>query len=329
MKAVSKEVKIALTAIIAIALLYLLINFMKGVNVFKPANTYYVEFADIQGLAASSSVYANGYPVGIVHSIDYDYKDKNSVRVCIDLDEQMTMPVGTRAELQSSLMGGVTLHLLLGPNPAKCLERGATIKGDMQHGVLDEVGQLIPTVAAILPKVDSIMANLNSLTSDPALRTILLNFATTSQHLNTTSQQLEAMMGKDVPMMLTNLKQTSQNVEKLSAKLADVEVQPSIDEINTILKQAEASMAEVQAFSKNINKLSTDLNAKLNSRDNSIGLLLNDRELYDNLNRTTSELTTTTQCLTRAVQSGDSLLTDIKAHPKRYVHFSVFGKKDK
>ena len=136
-------------------------------------------------------------------------------------------------------------------------------------------------------------------------------------------------MGKDVPMMLTNLKQTSQNVEKLSAKLADVEVQPSIDEINTILKQAEASMAEVQAFSKNINKLSTDLNAKLNSRDNSIGLLLNDRELYDNLNRTTSELTTTTQCLTRAVQSGDSLLTDIKAHPKRYVHFSVFGKKDK
>ena len=288
MKAVSKEVKIALTAIIAIVLLYLLINFMKGVNVFKPANTYYVEFADIQGLAASSSVYANGYPVGIVHAIDYDY-----------------------------------------PNPAKCLERGATIKGDMQHGVLDEVGQLIPTVAAILPKVDSIMANLNSLTSDPALRTILLNFAATSQHLNTTSQQLEAMMGKDVPMMLTNLKQTSQNVEKLSAKLADVEVQPSIDEINTILKQAEASMAEVQAFSKNINKLSTDLNAKLNSRDNSIGLLLNDRELYDNLNRTTSELTTTTQCLTRAVQSGDSLLTDIKAHPKRYVHFSVFGKKDK
>ena len=108
--------------------------------------------------------------------------------------------------------------------------------------------------------------------------------------------------------MMQNLNKTSRNVERLSNNLAAINLQETMNEVN-------ASLAEVKQFSANINAMTNDLNAKLNSRENTFGLLLNDRKLYDNLNHT--------------VSSADSLLINVKAHPKRYVHFSIFGKKDK
>ena len=99
MKIFTREVKIALTAIVAIVLVYLLINFMKGINVFKSSNTYYVRFDNIAGLAVSNAVYANGYPVGIVRGIQYDYGSHERVVVAIELDKEMHMPRGTKAEL--------------------------------------------------------------------------------------------------------------------------------------------------------------------------------------------------------------------------------------
>ena len=308
MKIFTREVKIALSAIVAIVLVYLLINFMKGVNVFKSSNTYYVRFDNIAGLAVSNAVYANGYPVGIVRGIQYDYGNHERVVVAIELDKEMHMPRGTKAELVTSLMGGVTMSLILGPNPTDNLTQGDTISGGLHEGAVEKVEALMPTIMDMLPKLDSIVTNMARLSADPALAQTLRNTAEITNNLRRTSAKLDAMVGRDLPQMMQNLNKTSSNVERLSNNLAAINLQETMNEVN-------ASLAEVKRFSANINAMTNDLNAKLNSRDNTFGLLLNDRKLYDNLNHT--------------VSSADSLLINVKAHPKRYVHFSIFGKKDK
>lgn len=308
MKIFNREVKIALTAIVAIVLVYLLINFMKGINVFKSSNTYYVRFDNIAGLAVSNAVYANGYPVGIVRGIQYDYGNHERVVVAIELDKEMHMPRGTKAELVTSLMGGVTMSLMLGPNPTDNLAQGDTISGGLHEGAVEKVEALMPTIMDMLPKLDSIVTNMARLSADPALAQTLRNTAEITNNLRRTSAKLDAMVGRDLPQMMQNLNKTSRNVERLSNNLAAINLEETMNEVN-------ASLAEVKQFSANINAMTYDLNSKLNSRDNTFGLLLNDRKLYDNLNRT--------------VSSADSLLINVKAHPKRYVHFSIFGKKDK
>lgn len=308
MKIFNREVKIALTAIVAIVLVYLLINFMKGINVFKSSNTYYVRFDNIAGLAVSNAVYANGYPVGIVRGIQYDYGNHERVVVAIELDKEMHMPRGTKAELVTSLMGGVTMSLMLGPNPTDNLAQGDTISGGLHEGAVEKVEALMPTIMDMLPKLDSIVTNMARLSADPALAQTLRNTAEITNNLRRTSAKLDAMVGRDLPQMMQNLNKTSRNVERLSNNLAAINLQETMNEVN-------ASLVEVKQFSANINAMTNDLNSKLNSRDNTFGLLLNDRKLYDNLNRT--------------VSSADSLLINVKAHPKRYVHFSIFGKKDK
>ena len=308
MKIFNREVKIALTAIVAIVLVYLLINFMKGINVFNSSNTYYVRFDNIAGLAVSNAVYANGYPVGIVRGIQYDYGNHERVVVAIELDKEMHMPRGTKAELVTSLMGGVTMSLMLGPNPTDNLAQGDTISGGLHEGAVEKVEALMPTIMDMLPKLDSIVTNVARLSADPALAQTLRNTAEITNNLRRTSAKLDAMVGRDLPQMMQHLNNTSRNVERLSNNLAAINLQETMNEVN-------ASLAEVRQFSANINAMTNDLNSKLNSRDNTFGLLLNDRKLYDNLNRT--------------VSSADSLLINVKAHPKRYVHFSIFGKKDK
>ena len=308
MKIFTREVKIALTTIVAIVLVYLLINFMKGINVFKSSNTYYVRFDNIAGLAVSNAVYANGYPVGIVRGIQYDYGNHERVVVAIELDKEMHMPRGTKAELVTSLMGGVTMSLILGPNPTDNLTQGDTISGGLHEGAVEKVEALMPTIMDMLPKLDSIVTNMARLSADPALAQTLRNTAEITNNLRRTSAKLDAMVGRDLPQMMQNLNKTSRNVERLSNNLAAINLQETMNEVN-------ASLAEVKQFSANLNAMTYDLNSKLNSRDNTFGLLLNDRKLYDNL--------------TRTVSSADSLLINVKAHPKRYVHFSIFGKKDK
>lgn len=111
MKIFTKEVKIALTAIVAAILVFIGINFLKGINVFQSSNTYYVKFKTINGLAVSNAVYANGYPIGIVRDIEYDYNSRENVVVRIELEDEMRVPKGTQAELETELMGTVGLRL--------------------------------------------------------------------------------------------------------------------------------------------------------------------------------------------------------------------------
>lgn len=333
MKPVSKEVKIALTAIVAAALLFFTINFLKGVNVFKSSNTYYVQFTDIAGLAVSNAVYANGYPVGIVRDIVYDYSRTDKVVVAVELDKNMNIPRGTRAELETGLMGGVTMSLVLGPNPADLIARGDTILGGMHLGTMAKVEEMLPAVVGMLPKIDSILHNVNTLTASPALAQTLHNAADASANLNQLVIGLNEAVGRDLPPLLASLRQTGQNVQTLSAALGQeanaLDVQATMSQINGTLGDARQLIAGFETLSNQLREASQGLNTTLNtlntslsSTDNTLGLMLNDRQLYDNLNNTAANLAST-------AASADSLVQDLKAHPKRYVHFSVFGRKDK
>lgn len=303
-----KEIKIALTAIVALVLLFIGLNFLKGINVFKSTNTYYVKFKDVAGLAVSNPVYANGYPVGIVRTINYDYQRGENVVVAIELDDDMRVPAQTRAELETELMGGVKMLLVLGPNPAKNIEQGDTIQGGMHLGAMDKLNDMIPTVEKMLPKLDSIMDNLNRLTGDPALAATLHNAQAITDNLKESSIQLNSMMRNDLPPMLANLKSASANANRLTANLAAIDVQTTINSVN-------ATLTSAHNLANQLGDMSTNLDRKLKSKDNTLGLFLNDTNVYDNLNST--------------LRNADSLMIDLKAHPKRYVHFSVFGKKDK
>ena len=292
MKFLTKEVKIALTAITAAVLVFIGVNFLKGINIFQSSNTYYVKFKNVGGLVVSNPVYANGYPVGIVRDIQYDYQNSEKVVVQVELDDEMRVPKGTCAELESELMGGVKMNLILGPNPTQHLVPGDTLTGGPSHGVMAQLETAMPEVLALVPKLDSILVNLNRLTAN----------------LNQASRRLNSLMANDLPVTLGKLNRTLDNAERLTGNLAAVDVQTTMQSVNSTL-------ADAQQFVNQLNGMTTDLSRKMTSTDNTLGLFLNDRGVYDNLNGT--------------LQSADSLLIDLKAHPKRYVHFSIFGKKDK
>lgn len=305
---ISKEVKIALMAIVAIVLLWIGLNFLKGINVFSSTNTYYVKFHNIQGLAVSNAVYANGYPVGIVRDIKYDYSRTDNVVVCIELDKSMNVPVGTTAELESELMGGVKMSLVLGPNPTQNLSVGDTINGGIHEGAMTKLEAMIPAVESLLPKLDSIMGNLNRLTADPALAEMLHNTAEITHNLKESTAALNTMMHDEVPGLMAKANRIGSNLESVSDQLAQTDIKGTVDNAN-------ATLAGLRQTTDNLNQTTNYLSGKLQSRDNTLGLFLNDRGVYDNLNGT--------------LRHADSLMIDLKAHPKRYVHFSIFGKKDK
>ena len=301
-----KEVKIGLTAIVAIVLFYIGINFLKGINVFTTTNSYYVKFDNAGGLTPSASVLANGYAVGIVREINYNYSDNQTVIVAIELDKAMHVPEGTTAELETSLMGSVTLHLLPGKNPVKYLERGDTIIGRQHFGAMERAAEMLPQVEQMLPKVDSIMGNLNRLTGDSAMLDLVKNLAVISENLAHTTTRIDHLMGNEIPTLIGNVNALTGNLNKVADDIAKGNLDATMTALN-------ATMQHADTLTQRLNALTATLNTSVTSTDNSLGLLLHDRSIYDGLYRT--------------INNADSLLIDMKERPGRYVHFSVFGKK--
>lgn len=297
----TKEVRIALAAIVGIVVLFAGMNFLKGIIVFSNDNSYKVVMKDINGLSASSPVYADGYQVGVVRDIIYDYEGVNGgIIVMIDVNNEMRIPAGSTAEVSSDLMGNLKLNLLLSNNMRERVEPGGVIIGSLGKGMMDEVAQMMPQIKALLPKLDSILTNVNTLMSDPALKSIINNVEGATANLNESSAQLNRLMtqfDQSMPGLLQKADKTLENTEVLTSGLAKVDIA--------------ATMANIDETLKNCREL-TD---KLNSNEGSLGKFINDPSLYDNLNAT--------------MRDADSLMIDLKSHPKRYVHFSIFGKKDK
>lgn len=300
MKYFTKEVRIALVAIVGVIVLFFGMNFLKGLNMFSSEDDYQVEFADITGLSASSPVYADGFKVGVVKAIDYDYTHTSGSKVTIGVDKQLRIPRGSSAEIVSDMLGNVKVNLLLANNPRERVMPGEVIKGNINDGAMGKLQEMVPAVEKMLPKLDSIMTSLNAILADPAIRNSLKNVETITANLTTSTEQLNTLIGgvnKSVPGMMAKADRVLDNTQTLTANLAAVDVAKTMSEVD----QTVANVKE--------------LTAKLNSNEGTLGLLMNDKQLYTNLNSTMS--------------SANLLLTDLKEHPKRYVHFSIFGKKDK
>ena len=297
MKYLTKEVKIACVGIVAVVILFFGINFLKGINMFKATNYYYVAYDNIGGLTVSSPVYADGYNIGIVRSIAYDHERPGNVTVEIEVEDGLRIPKGSEAELVTEMLGTVKMNLLLANNPRERVEVGDTIPGHGNNGLMGEAQKMIPVIQQMLPKMDSILVSLNKLLADPALTETLHNAQRITDNLTVTTSQINNLMENDIPQLTGKLNHISDNFVTISDNLAQTDY-------NAMLRRVDATLANISTV--------TD---KLNSRDNNLGLLLNDTTLYHNLNRTTSGAAT--------------LLEDLKAHPKRYVHFSLFGRKDK
>lgn len=300
MKFFTKEVQIALVAIVGVVLLFFGMQFLKGLSIFSGGNTYVVKFNDVTGLSASSPVYVNGVKVGTVESLDYDYARPDNILAVIGLDEELNVPQGTTAEIASDLLGNVRLELKLGAVGGPLVAVGDTISGQMQSGLMGKAAGMVPQIEKMLPKIDSILASVNALLADPTISNSLHNVEHITSSLTSTSEELSrltASLSRQLPGLMNKADGVMANTDTLTRNLSHLDVA--------------ATMAKVDQTMRNVEQMT----AKLNSNEGTLGLLMRDPGLYNNLNAT--------------MMHTDSLMIDLKSHPKRYVHFSIFGKKDK
>lgn len=304
MKGISQEIKIAIVAIVAIVLLFFGLKFLKGINIFSNDSTYKLKFTNVSGLSVNTAIYADGYKVGSISSIDYDYDKSGNVTVNASIDHNMRIPKGTTAEISSDLMGNVKVDLLLANNPRERVEPGETIPGETASGALGKVKELMPQIESMLPKIDSILTSLNALLADPAIKASLHNIQTSTANLTVSTEELNKLMANlngEMPRLTGKAANLLDNANKLASnannKINDIDVANTMNKVNHVLANLE------------------ETTNKINSNEGTLGLLMNDKQLYTNLNNT--------------MRDADSLIVNLKQHPKRYVHFSLFGKKDK
>lgn len=292
-----KEVKIGIIGIVALGMLFFGINYLKGVRMFHASSYYYVEYTDINGLANSSPVFASGYKVGLVRDIQYNHAHPGHVVVEVEMDQDMRIPKGSRGELVTDMLGTVKMNLILNLQSKEHYQPGDTLPGIVNNGLMGVAEALVPKVEQMMPKMDSILHSLNQLLANPALKGTLENTEKLTANLDITTRQLNKLMQNDLPQITGRMVTIADNFTVISENLK------GIDYANTFQK-IDSTLQSVQL-----------LTSKLNSKDNTFGLLFNDATLYNNLSTTTA--------------NAASLLEDLQTNPKRYVHFSLFGKKDK
>lgn len=312
---ISKEFKIGLLALVAGAALYLGFNFLKGSDFFSSANHYYIVYSDIKGLTVSNPVTVNGFQVGRVREIQILQSNGNKMLVDIALRDDLKLGKDASVQLGAvDLLSGMQLMLKVGKpdmnNPANNLQHGDTIKAaSYMDGMLDKVTK---QVEPITKKVDSTLLYVNGLLKELSgagskVKEVLDNTSSLTGSLDNTLKK----QGNNIDGIMRNLK-------ALSASLVQTEksFKPIIAKVDNIASEAEK--LELSKTIQNTNKTIAELNAVLetiNKGQGTLGNLIKNDSLYNNLERLTNDL--------------DKVLIDFRENPKKYVHFSVFGKKDK
>ncbi|MCM1077394.1 MAG: MlaD family protein [Bacteroides sp.] len=299
-KLFSKELIIGASVLLSLLILFFGIDYLKGINVFKSANYYYASYTNVAGLSQSAPVTLNGYKVGLVREINYEYDNPGHVLVELSLDKQLRLPVGTKAAIVTDMLGTSSVELRMGTGNEYC-EVGSKLESVTTGGMVDKLSnELMPSLMSIAPHIDSLVVALTALTTDPALVSsikrldnIMANLETSTNHLNT------AMRG--VPALVTAANGTMVNVKELSANLT--QISSALAVLSDDLKDM-----PLDSTMRNINRITAHLDLateQLNSTNSTLGLLLNDPALYHNLNNSAADV--------------DSLLRDIKKQPKRYI----------
>ncbi len=288
-----KEVKIAISVLISVGILYAGINYLRGINLMKPTNYYYAYYQAVEGLSVSAPVTIDGYKVGLVQDIVYDYENNGAIKVLLNLDKKLRIPVGSKACLESDFLGTASIGLKLNPHVSEYYSKGAELESEVGGGLMHTLqSDLLPRVGDMLPKIDSILVGLQTLVNDPALVASVKRLDKITADLEKSSTQLSQAMSNEVPVILENVEGVTAQINQLTGTLNALPLQ--------------ATVTSVQQTADNLQQMTT----RINSSDNTLGLLLNDRLLYDRANG--------------VLGSADSLLIDLRLNPKRYVHFSLF-----
>lgn len=296
----AREIKIGFAVLIALVALFFGINFLKGVNIFKAANYYYASYTNVIGLAQSAPVTLNGYKVGLVRDIAYEYDNPGHVRVELSLDRKLVLPEGSKAVIVTDMLGTSTVELQMGLSQTM-LPVGSKIEGVEGAGLMDKVStELMPTVMQIAPHIDSLVVALTQVAADPALLSAVKRLDVIMANLETTTAQLNRAMGA-VPAIVGNAHATMANVAEISSDLGHVS--KALAAVSEDLKTM-----PLDSTMRNINRITAHLDeatAQLNSTNSSLGLLLNSPDLYNNINNSAAHI--------------DSILIDLKRQPKRYI----------
>lgn len=295
MKKISKEVKIGVVFLISLALLYVGVNFMKGSNVFSKYKTYYTVLGNSGGVSSSSAITVNGYQVGTVSNVAYDYTAPNRIVVTMRVAESLRVPKGSRALIVSSMMDGASINLRLSEATEYYVD-GDTIMSGVSNGLMSEVENvMLPQINAMVPKVDSLITALAVLVSNPALANSLSNVESISRKLDYAATELNKLFHNELPQLMDNLQGTTENMNHITSDLATIDFAQTVERVDS-------TVANLQALS-----------ATLMSDESSVGRLLNDTAFYNNLNGVCT--------------NANALIEDVKEHPSRYINISVFGKK--
>jgi phospholipid/cholesterol/gamma-HCH transport system substrate-binding protein len=310
---ISNETKVGVLTIAALTFLILGFNFLKGNNVFSKNKRLYAVFTDIGALDKSNAVKIRGLQVGSVYDIDATNKNLDGIVITINWTKDINIPVNSSASIVASLVGSPYIDIEMG-NSKQFLKNKDTLVTRINNGVFgDLTSQVTPTLSKARTAIDSLTVVLGSVNKlfDPSTKNnvqgiianLLISSANLQKLLNTETGLLAKTIGNlsevsgnlktnndTINSILHNVNSTTQQFAALNFKQTMDSVQASVNQLNAILY-------------------------KVNHNNGTLGLLMNDRKLYDNLRNTALGL--------------EILVDDIKVHPKRYVNISVFGKKDK
>lgn len=303
-KKYSKELVIGLSVAAMLLILIFGIDYLKGVNVFKASNYYYASYTNVAGLAQSAPVTINGYKVGLVREISYEYDNPGHIKVELSLDKKLRVPKGTKAVLVCDMLGTASIQLHMATS-SDFHPVGDALIGETAPGLLDGVQKdVLPSLGSVMTKIDSLLTALNAVVANPSLTGAVNRLDNIMANVETSSANLDRTM-KAMPTIASDAGTTMKNVTEISNSLRAIS--SDLSHVSAQLKNMpiDSTLTNVH----NITESLDDMTKKLNSTNSSLGLLLNDRGLYDNLNGSAASL--------------DSLLRDVKKNPKRYISIKL------
>ena len=304
-----KEVKIGIFAVVMLLALWAGIRFLSGIDIFSRNIIYYASYENVSGLQTAAPITIHGVKVGTIESITFDPVKGSDVKVALAVKRQYRLPVNTRAVIyDNGIMGGKAIMLELGSS-SEVLSRGDQIisdsGSDMISSIGNELGDLKGKLTVVADNLATALANINTLVEQNTD-----NLSGTISNLNSISASLDGVLKserKNIEGIVTSLnglaEMLDQNTERFDRIIGNV------DAVAEQLEQAKVDSL-VKAFTSTADNLSRML-ASINAGEGTVGELMNDKELYDNLAAASGNLS--------------ALLADLKEHPARYVHISVFG----
>lgn len=293
----TKEVRIGLAFVIAMALFIFGANFLKGINLFSPTRTYYLTFENLDGLVVSNGVYIKGYKVGQVKDIQYDFKKEQPFTVEIIVNDDIDIPEGSVAYLyDASLLGGKGINLVFSDSKNYHKDKD-NLTTDVEVGLFGQLAEVVPDLRKTVADADSAIVSVNNLLNSDEIKNTLANIDGTMSDIKSMSTHLDYMIKVKFPPILNNVDSVVSDMHSVTSQLKEADYKK-------IMLGLDTTMQNLQGLTE-----------KINSPEGTIGQLLTNRSLYDRIDQT--------------VESANALVVDLKANPKRYVHFSLFGGKEK